>query len=156
MRPKLPPGYSWCLGSKQDKLQIYQWLAATFQESFPEYTHWDHLQTTVDNFYDPPQTPCWWIHQEATSQKVGCVWAGPSRDQVTGARLAYLFMVRVDPDHRQQGLGQSLLHRIEEWAKDQQLSGSVLQVFAHNLTALDFYTGAGYQVQGYWLHKGFH
>lgn len=151
----LPLGYSWCRGSKQDKIQIYQWLKATFEELFPGYTHWEHLRSTVDQFYDPPQTPCWWIYEDATAQKVGCVWAGTSTDQVTGQRLLYLFMVRVDPRHRRQGLGQALLGQIEEWAKTQSLSGSMLQVFAHNPIALDFYARAGYQVQGYWLHKAF-
>lgn len=152
-KAKLPPGYCWREGTRWDHAQIQWWLQATLQEAFPEQTHWDHLQGTIERLYDPPQTPCWWILSQSSSQVVGCVWVGTSLDQVTNQRVAYVFLLRVDPEHRRQGLGRVLIQQVESWSREQRLAGVLLQVFSHNQPALSLYTQQGFTTQGYWLHK---
>jgi ribosomal protein S18 acetylase RimI-like enzyme len=149
----LPSGYIWQEGRRQDAHRLQHWLAATLQESFPEQHSWSHLQATVEQLYDPPTTPCWWIRWQADGSFVGCGWAGISRDQVTHDRIAYIFLIRVDPAHRRQGLGRSLLQAIMAWAKSQDLRGLSLQVFSHNEPALRFYQQLGFHLQGYWMGK---
>lgn len=149
----LPPGYRWHPGSKSDHLQVRWWLQATLQEAFPHQSHWDHLQDTIDRLYDPPRTPCWWILPPDRAQAIGCVWAGTSLDQVTNARIAYVFLLRVDPSYRRRGLGRALIQQVEIWAEAQGLSGVLLQVFAHNQPALDLYAKVGFVTQGHWLQK---
>ncbi|MEN9229331.1 MAG: GNAT family N-acetyltransferase [Thermostichus sp. DG02_5_bins_236] len=149
----LPPGYRWRVGSAWDRPRIRQGLQATLQESFPEQTHWDHLETTLDRLFDPPNTPCWWILKEETAEPVGCVWAGISTDQATNRRVAYIFLLWVDPGHRRQGLGQALIQQVERWGSQQQLAAITLQVYRDNQAALKLYQQADFTVQGYWLHK---
>jgi ribosomal protein S18 acetylase RimI-like enzyme len=128
-------------------------LQATLQESFPEQRHWDHLEATLDRLFDPPRTPCWWILKEATGEPVGGVWAGVSTDQATHRRVAYIFLLWVDPAHRRRGLGKALMQQVERWGSQQQLAAITLQVYRHNQAALNFYRQAHFTVQGYWLYK---
>lgn len=149
----LPPGYEWRPGSEADHLQVRWWLQATLQEAFPQQQEWDHLGETIDRLFDPPRTPCWWIWSQGAERAAGCVWVGASIDQVTNDRIAYVFLLRVDPEHRRQGLGQALIRRVESWAQAQGLAGVLLQVFSHNQPALDLYSKAGFVTQGHWLQK---
>ncbi|MCF2970881.1 GNAT family N-acetyltransferase [Synechococcus sp. Nb3U1] len=149
----LPPGYRWRIGSAWDRPRIRQGLQATLQESFPEQTNWDHLEATLDRLFDPPHTPCWWILKEETAEPVGCVWVGISTDQATYQRVAYIFLLWVDPAHRRQGLGKALIQQVEQWGSQQQLAAITLQVYHHNQAALSLYQQADFTVQGYWLHK---
>ncbi len=150
---ELPPGYDWRRGSQEDHLRVRWWLQATLQEAFPQQHHWDHLQDTIDRLFDPPRTPCWWIWPQGDVQPVGCVWVGTSIDQVTNDRVAYIFLLRVAPEHRRQGLGRALIRKVETWARSEGLAGVLLQVFSHNQPALDLYGQAGFVTQGHWLQK---
>ena len=149
----LPAGYRWRLGSAWDRPWVRRGLQATLQESFPEQRHWDHLEATLDRLFDPPRTPCWWILKEATGEPVGGVWAGVSTDQATHRRVAYIFLLWVDPAHRRRGLGKALMQQVERWGSQQQLAAITLQVYRHNQAALNFYRQAHFTVQGYWLYK---
>ncbi|MEN9226976.1 MAG: GNAT family N-acetyltransferase [Thermostichus sp. HHBFW_bins_43] len=149
----LPPGYRWRTGSAWDRPRVRQSLQATLQEAFPEQAHWDHLEITLDRLFDPPSTPCWWILEEATGEPVGCVWVGISTDQATYRRVAYIFLLWVDPGHRRRGLGRALIQQVERWGSQQQLAAITLQVYHHNQAALSLYRQADFAVQGYWLHK---
>ena len=149
----LPVGYRWRIGSAWDRPWVRRGLQATLQESFPEQSNWDHLEETLDRLFDPPRTPCWWILKEETGEPVGCVWAGISTDQATHRRVAYIFLLWVDPAHRRQGLGRALMQQVERWGSQQQLAAITLQVYHHNQAALHFYQQAHFAVQGYWLYK---
>ncbi len=149
----LPAGYRWRIGSAWDRPWVRRGLQATLQESFPEQRHWDHLEATLDRLFDPPRTPCWWILNEATGEPVGGVWAGVSTDQATHRRVAYVFLLWVDPAHRRRGLGKALMQQVERWGSQQQLAAITLQVYRHNQAALNFYRQAHFTVQGYWLYK---
>ncbi len=147
----LPEGYSWYLGLPQDRDHLQRWLKLSYQEAFPQQDSWDHLEATVKQLYDPPATPCWWIM--AQQLRVGCIWLGPSTNQVTSQRTGYIFLLRVAPEYRRQGLGRSLVQKGETWAMDAGLEGLQLHMFIQNNAALQLYTHMGFAVQGYWLTK---
>ncbi|MDX2271290.1 MAG: GNAT family N-acetyltransferase [Cyanobacteriota bacterium] len=150
----LPAGYRWQEGKERDRVRVQEWLQATLQESFPDQQDWRHLEATVARLYDPLSTPCWWI-MLGQLNRIGCLWIGTSLDQITGKSVGYMFMLRVDPDHRRRGLGRTLLLAGETWARQKGLSGLCLQVFASNQTAIGLYTQTGFVTQGFWLGKSF-
>jgi ribosomal protein S18 acetylase RimI-like enzyme len=85
--------------------------------------------------------------------KVACLWVGNAIDQVRSDRHAHIFLLYVKPEHRRQGIGTALMHRVENWAAargDRQIS---LQVFESNTAALNLYHRLGYIPQSLWLVK---
>ncbi len=151
----LPSGYGWRRGAGRDQGLLRQWWQATLQETELDLVSMDPLQEMIEQLFDPPRTPCWWIVTLESDDPVACVWAGISIDPVTAQRLGYIFLLRVDPNHRQQGLGQALISRVEEWAHQEGLIGLGLHVSVENQVALDLYHKAGFLIQGFWLQKRF-
>jgi GNAT superfamily N-acetyltransferase len=128
-------------------------LRAAFAESFPQQSSWFHLDRTVEQWFDPELSPCWWIANPTRGERVACGWVRRATSQVTGESTAYILLVWVEPGDRRQGLGQALMQAIQQWAEAQGCGAIELQVFVHNPVALAFYTHLGYQPQGIWLQK---
>ncbi|MEM6737891.1 MAG: GNAT family N-acetyltransferase, partial [Bacteroidota bacterium] len=76
---------------------------------------------------------------------LGCLWLGPSVNQLTGALQAYLYLVYVVPSYRRQGLGRKLMNHAKSWATEQGYDQLSLQVFNDNIAALKLYDGLGYR-----------
>lgn len=62
--------------------------------------------------------------------------------------LALIEDIAVARQWRQQGVAQSLLGRAEEWAKEQQLAGMMLETQNTNVPACLLYERRGFQLQG--------
>ncbi len=172
-----PPGYCLCEGSTVDRALLLKTMRRTYQELYPQQ-HFDHLAQTIETYFSA-QTPLWWVerlppaihqaHEEAEAvlnirarqglinrsrpDYVGCLWMGTATDQVSGLRHAHIFLLYVQPEHRRKGLGRSLMHQAEAWAKDRGDRQISLQVFEHNSAALSLYRDLGYQPQSIALVK---
>lgn len=169
------PGYQLRQGSTLDRALLLKTMRRTYQELYPQH-RFDHLAQTVEAYFSA-QTPLWWVETfslpgspptpdtaiNASARQglvgrsrppyAGCLWMGTATDQVSGLRHAHIFLLYVQPEHRRKGLGRSLMHQAETWAKqrgDRQIS---LQVFQHNSAALSLYQDLGYQPQSVALIK---
>lgn len=74
----------------------------------------------------------------------GYAWLSVQRDRATDDRYGLLKSLSVAEDAREQGVGRALLARIEEEARDLELSRIRLIVGADNRDALSFYEDAGF------------
>jgi ribosomal protein S18 acetylase RimI-like enzyme len=69
----------------------------------------------------------------------------PPRDAMHRPRLfAYLEELVVSSDCRRRGIGTSLMHRVEEWARDRKVDQIELIVWEFNDEARKFYESIGY------------
>ncbi|MGL5080605.1 MAG: GNAT family N-acetyltransferase [Microcoleaceae cyanobacterium] len=84
---------------------------------------------------------------------IACLWLGNAIDQVEGDRIAYIFLLYVDPQHRRRGIGSALMQQAEYWARQRGDRKISLQVFSQNQPALNLYQKQGYQVQSLTLQK---
>jgi len=121
-----------------------------------------HLADTVQRHLSP-QSQLWWlIDNEAAAQSVGlpglhslepvgCLWLGEAIDQRSGNKQAYVFLLYVAPAHRHKGLGSTLMHQAQRWAKQQGYAQISLQVFEDNQAAMNLYAKLGYQSQAKWM-----
>jgi ribosomal protein S18 acetylase RimI-like enzyme len=153
----LPQGYTISQGSSLDRAQLLKFMRRTYQELYPTQP-FHHLAQTVEQYLSP-DTPLWWVRQARDtpqpdrSSPVGCLWLGSAVDQVTGDRHAYIFLLYVDPLHRRQGIGTTLIHQAEAWATERGDRQIGLQVFSHNQPALHLYEKLGYKTQAIWMAK---
>jgi ribosomal protein S18 acetylase RimI-like enzyme len=129
---------------------LLKFMRRTYQELYPtQPLH--HLAQTVEQHLSP-DTPLWWVNP-AQQSPIACLWLGNAVDQVTGDRHAYIFLLYVDPRHRRQGIGTTLIHQAETWATERGDRQIGLQVFAHNQPALHLYEKLGYKTQAIWMAK---
>jgi ribosomal protein S18 acetylase RimI-like enzyme len=162
---ELLPGYKIRRGSTLDKALLVKFMQRTYQEAYPQQD-FSHLARTVEQYFSK-DTPVWWVDflgeelrrdQEITSPSspsspIACLWVGNAIDQVQGTRHAHIFLLYVVPEHRQRGIGTSLMRYVEDWARargDHQIG---LQVFQSNTAALNLYNQLGYQTQSLWMVK---
>ena len=165
MSKELLPGYKIRRGSTLDKALLVKFMQRTYQEAYPQQD-FSHLARTVEQYFSK-DTPVWWVDflgeelrrdQEITSPSspsspIACLWVGNAIDQVQGTRHAHIFLLYVVPEHRQRGIGTSLMRYVEDWARargDHQIG---LQVFQSNTAALNLYNQLGYQTQSLWMVK---
>ena len=149
-----PQGYHLVQGSSLDRAR----LVATMGNAYAELgaTQLGHLTKTVELYLASPST-LWWLEKSGSPARVGftatqpdtlgCLWLGPSINQLTGELQAYIYLVYVAPQYRRQGLGRKLMKHAKQWASAQGYSQLSLQVFIKNVPALKLYKSLGYQTQ---------
>lgn len=74
--------------------------------------------------------------------RVGYAWWVPE-DRPFG-RVAFIYDIAVDPDHRRKGHALAALTAIAEWAREHGLVGVQLHVFGDNTGARELYRRAGF------------
>jgi ribosomal protein S18 acetylase RimI-like enzyme len=79
--------------------------------------------------------------------QAGYVWVAKDHHDFTGQLEASLLSQYVVEAYRNQGLGQRLMERAEEWACQQGLPRISLSVRAHNKLTQNLYKTLGYQVE---------
>ncbi len=72
-------------------------------------------------------------------------------------RYVYVEDISVDVAFRQRGIGQALMAKAEQWAKQRHLVGLMLETQNNNVRACRFYEKYGFQLRGFdsFLYKGF-
>ncbi|MBW4664814.1 MAG: GNAT family N-acetyltransferase [Chroococcus sp. CMT-3BRIN-NPC107] len=118
-------------------------MQKTYQELSPKQD-FSHLALTVEQYLSR-ETPLWWV--ECDRAVVGCLWAGNAIDQITGDRIAHIFLLYVTPEHRCKGIAKALMNQVETWAIAKRFPAIGLQVFQTNDFALNLYNHLGYQTQ---------
>lgn len=154
-------GYRLRSGSGLDRALLVKFLQQTYQELYPGQ-NFAHLARTVEQYFSK-ETPLWWVEVESGESQtaslvnllapIACLWMGNAIDQVKGDRHVHIFLLYVNPAHRQKGIGTALLHRAEAWAKERGDRQIGLQVFQHNQPALQLYQKLGYTTQSLWMIK---
>lgn len=159
MSEQLLPGYTIHAGSSLERALLVKFMQLTYQELFPEQD-FSHLARTVEQFFSQ-ETPLWWVDfvgegargASSSPAPIGCLWVGNAIDQVRSDRHAHIFLLYVKPEHRRQGIGTALMHRVENWAAARGDRSIGLQVFSSNTAALNLYQQLGYQTQSLWMVK---
>ncbi len=137
------PGYKVRAGSSLDRALLVNFMQKTYQELAPKQD-FSHLTLTVEQYLSR-ETPLWWVND--SNSPVACLWAGNAIDQITGDRIAHIFLLYVAPEHRRRGIATALIGLVETWAIDKGLGEVTLQVFQANSSALNLYNRLGYQTQ---------
>ena len=137
------PGYKVRDGSTKDRALLVKFMQKTYQELAPKQD-FSHLALTVEQYLSK-ETPLWWVNDR--NSPVACLWAGNATDQITGDRIAHIFLLYVAPEHRRRGIATALIGLVETWAIDKGLGEVALQVFQANSSALNLYNQLGYQTQ---------
>ncbi|MGB0389131.1 MAG: GNAT family N-acetyltransferase [Ardenticatenaceae bacterium] len=83
----------------------------------------------------------------------GQIWLGQARDAYTGTMRAYIYDLFVEPEARQQGVGQALLEAAEQAASARGDKEVALTVAAHNHTAQTLYRAFGFENERLTLRK---
>lgn len=136
-------GYIVRAGSSLDRALLVKFMQKTYQEIAPKQD-FSHLALTVEQYLSR-ETPLWWVECDRTP--IACLWAGNAIDQITGDRIAHIFLLYVAPEHRRKGIAKALMTLGETWAIDKGLGAIGLQVFQTNDSALNLYNQLGYQTQ---------
>ncbi len=156
----IPTDYCLEAGSALDRARLVKFM----QRAYRELGATDaiaHLADTVERHFSA-SSRLWWLVEKSSVQpsglpgtnrpdSSGCLWLGEAIDQRSGLKQAYVFLLYVNPDQRQQGLGTALMHHAHEWAAQQGYSQIGLQVFEDNAPALKLYQKLGYRSQARWL-----
>ena len=153
---------NYCLeaGSVLDRARLVKFM----QRAYRELGTTDaiaHLADTVERHFSA-SSQLWWLVEKLAVQPSGlpgtnrpdpsgCLWLGEAIDQRSELKQAYVFLLYVNPVHRQQGLGTALMHHAQQWAAQQGYSQIGLQVFEDNAPALKLYRKLGYRSQARWL-----
>ena len=140
---ELIQGYQVRSGSSLDRALLVKFMQKTYQEIAPKQD-FSHLALTVEQYLSR-ETPLWWVSD--SNSTVGCLWAGNAIDQITGDRIAHIFLLYVAPEHRRKGIAKALITLGETWAIDKRLGAIGLQVFQTNTSAKNLYNQLGYQTQ---------
>ena len=140
---ELIQGYKVQDGSSRDRALLVKFMQKTYQELAPKQD-FSHLALTVEQYLSR-ETPVWWVNDR--NSPVACLWAGSAIDQITGDRIAHIFLLYVAPEHRRRGIATALIGLVETWAIGKGLGAIELQVFQTNSSALNLYNHLGYQTQ---------
>ncbi len=124
-------------------------MQKTYQELAPKQD-FSHLALTVEQYLSR-ETPLWWVND--SNSPVACLWAGNAIDQITGDRIAHIFLLYVAPEHRRRGIATALISLVETWAIGKGLHAIGLQLFQTNSSALNLYNRLGYQTQSLSMAK---
>ncbi|MDX2241249.1 MAG: GNAT family N-acetyltransferase [Leptolyngbyaceae cyanobacterium bins.302] len=163
----LPMGYTLRQGSLLDRALLLKFMHRTYFE-LSSQGGLAHLAQTVDQYFSR-ETPLWWVEWQSNDRPsptftglpsstsplkpVACLWIGTAIDQLHGDRQAHIFLLYVDPQHRRQGIGTTLMHHAESWAQERGDRQIGLQVFQSNQAALALYQQLGYETQSLWMVK---
>jgi ribosomal protein S18 acetylase RimI-like enzyme len=76
-------------------------------------------------------------------KKVGhCWWTIEERE---AGRVAFIYDIAVDPDHRRRGYARLALAEVEAWAREHGCAGVMLHVFGYNTPARELYRSVGFE-----------
>ncbi|BDM81029.1 GNAT family N-acetyltransferase [Acaryochloris marina] len=152
MARNLVSGFNARLGTKVEQYLLLQFMQRTYEELYPGHDY-QHLQAVIDQYWSA-DTPYWLVTPEHNAHEfLACLWLGTAVDQVTGDAYTHIFILYVDPEYRQQGLGTALLQKAEDWAAQQGDQQVGLQVFTNAHPALSLYEKQGYQPKAHLLVK---
>ncbi len=147
MNPYLFPDrtqYQLGMGTARDVAILVRFLQVTYQELYPHQQDYQHLQLTVDRYFNH-HTPLWFVQTTERSERIACLWAGIAIDQITGNRHPNIFLVYVEPAYRRQGIARALMQHVEVWAKVRGYTQIGLQVFTSDRPAIELYQQLGYE-----------
>lgn len=157
----IPANYRLEAGSSLDRARLVKFMQRAYRELGATDAS-AHLADTVERHFSA-SSQLWWLVESRTSalpaglpgtnrpEPSGCLWLGEAIDQRSGLKQAYVFLLYVNPDHRQQGLGTALMHHAHQWAAQQGYRQIGLQVFEDNASALKLYRKLGYRSQARWM-----
>ncbi len=156
----IPANYRLEVGASLDRARLVKFMQRAYRELGATDAS-AHLADTVERHFSA-RSQLWWLVEKSSVQPSGlpgtnrpdpsgCLWLGEAIDQRSGLKQAYVFLLYVSPDHRQQGLGTALMRHAHEWAVQQGYSQIGLQVFEDNAPALKLYRKLGYRSQARWL-----
>lgn len=91
--------------------------------------------TTPDNFF--------YTIEDSDSMPVGVLWFAVKA--VSNGRVAYVYDVEVQPQHRRKGNAYRAFCALEQEARKLGLSGIALHVFGHNVDAQALYAKLGFR-----------
>ncbi len=122
----------------QDKVASGQWSREAslklarqgFDELLPKGV------ATPDNFL-------FTLQDAASLERVGTLWF--AIQERAGHRIAYVYDVLVEPQHRRKGYGTGAFEALESEVASRGLSGIALHVFGHNQSAQALYAKLGYE-----------
>ncbi|MGE5089407.1 MAG: N-acetyltransferase family protein [Candidatus Levyibacteriota bacterium] len=83
--------------------------------------------------------------------RVGMLWF--SVKERANARIAYVYNIEIDTEHRRRGHAQRALQALEEEARRLGLAGVALHVFGHNTAAQALYAKLGYLATNINMYK---
>jgi GNAT superfamily N-acetyltransferase len=86
------------------------------------------------------------VAQSADGEVVGHAWLGLSEPRTGSTETAWLYDIRVAPEHRRQGYAAQMLAALEALAKQAGAHSLGLNVFGPNRAAIALYTARGYEV----------
>lgn len=84
----------------------------------------------------------------------GIIAVHPDTDYFTGHPRAYVDVLVVVPEYEGRGVGSALMDHVERWARQNGFREVVLDVFASNVDAIEFYRRRGYQPDHIRMAKG--
>jgi ribosomal protein S18 acetylase RimI-like enzyme len=76
-------------------------------------------------------------------ERVGHVW-WTLEDREAG-RVAFIYDIAVDPNHRRRGYARLALAEIQTWAREHGCAGVMLHVFGYNTPARELYRSVGFE-----------
>jgi ribosomal protein S18 acetylase RimI-like enzyme len=85
------------------------------------------------------------------ARSVGMLWFAVRKR--AGARIAYVYNVRVEPEHQRRGHAGRALRALDEEARRLGLAGVALHVFGHNPGAQALYAKLGYRPTNINMYK---
>ncbi len=85
------------------------------------------------------------IAEDTQGQPLGFVYLETLRDYFTGESHGHVSTLAVNPEHEGQGVGQTLMHTAEAWAREQGFTTLTLTVFERNRRARALYDHLGYR-----------
>lgn len=91
------------------------------------------------------------IRDPRTDETVGSLWVAAT--DRGGARIAFVYDIRIHPGHRRQGHAKRAFAALEPFVKSLGLSTIGLHVFAFNTEARALYESLGYGVTSVNMHK---
>ena len=92
----------------------------------------------------PLGAPCAWPAAEGAV--VGYAWLGLAEPRTGSTETAWLYDIRVAPEHRRRGHAAAMLTALEAVAREAGARSLGLNVFGPNRAAIALYTAQGYEV----------
>ena len=80
--------------------------------------------------------------KDCQGASVGILWVAAQNR--AGKRIAYVYDIKIHPEHRRKGFAKGALLALEEEVRALGLSGIALHVFGHNTEAQALYSKLGY------------
>ena len=130
----------------QDKVASGQWSKASSLELSRQ--GYDEL---LPKGLATPENFLFTLREAATQVVVGALWYAIQKR--AGQRIAYVYDVLVEPQHRHMGYATQAFQALEAEVRSLGLCGVALHVFGHNEAAQALYAKLGYQTTNIIMFK---